>query len=280
MEFRVLGPVEALGPDGALVTGGHRQRLLLAHLLVRANHSSRARPLIDLLWDEEPPEGARNALQVSISPSGGRGRPDRDEGFGLRRARRAGELDLSRFEELVRDGRALVDADPRTRADTLREALELWRGPAFADLADERSLQGEIARLTELRSLAEEERISSDLALGHPPRGDRRAGIADHGRSLARTALGHADARALSARAAKRTRSPRTRAPGTCSPNSSGSIRPVDSNGSTRGSWPGSGLSLASGHAPVPSGREDDRRPAGGSRIGGYKILDVLGAAA
>ena len=72
MEFRVLGPVEAIGPDGPLVTGGRRQRLLLAHLLVRANQLVTTDALIDLLWDEEPPEECRNALQVSISRLAGR----------------------------------------------------------------------------------------------------------------------------------------------------------------------------------------------------------------
>ena len=50
MEFRVLGPVEAIGPDGPLATGGRRQRLLLAHLLVRANQLVTTDALIDLLW--------------------------------------------------------------------------------------------------------------------------------------------------------------------------------------------------------------------------------------
>ena len=40
----------------------------------------------------------------------------------------------------------------------------MWRGPAFADLAVEGSLAGEIARLEELRLGAIEERIAADLA--------------------------------------------------------------------------------------------------------------------
>ncbi len=167
MEFRVLGPVEVDGPDGPLTVGGRRQRLVLAHMLLRANQLVATEVLIDEIWDQEPPDGARNAIQAYISRLRhvvGDRIEGRDAGYLLRVE--PGELDLERFEELVRDGRALVDADPADAAATLKEALGIWRGPAFADLADERSLAGEIVRLTELRSLATEERISAELAMG------------------------------------------------------------------------------------------------------------------
>src|SRR5438046_1669745 len=45
-------------------------------------------------------------------------------------------------------------------------ALELWRGPPLADFTFDSFAQAEIARLTELRMAALEERIEADLALG------------------------------------------------------------------------------------------------------------------
>ena len=51
-------------------------------------------------------------------------------------------------------------------ADTLRSALELWRGPALADVAYEPFAQAEIARLEALRAAATEKRIDADLACG------------------------------------------------------------------------------------------------------------------
>jgi serine/threonine protein kinase/WD40 repeat protein len=57
--------------------------------------------------------------------------------------------------------------EPRTIVLTLDGALELWRGPALADLASEPSLAGEIARLEELRLQAIEDKIAAELDLGH-----------------------------------------------------------------------------------------------------------------
>ena len=48
----------------------------------------------------------------------------------------------------------------------LREALELWRGPALADLAFEPFAPAEIARLEEQRLVALEARVEADLARG------------------------------------------------------------------------------------------------------------------
>ncbi|MFD1545497.1 BTAD domain-containing putative transcriptional regulator [Nonomuraea guangzhouensis] len=71
-------------------------------------------------------------------------------------------VDADRFLELT--GRR--SADPHERAAQLHEALTLWRGPAYADLADEEFLRPEIARLEEARLSALEEQAEVRLALG------------------------------------------------------------------------------------------------------------------
>ena len=48
----------------------------------------------------------------------------------------------------------------------LSEALELWRGPALAEVAFEDFAQAEIRRMEELRLVAPEARIDADLQLG------------------------------------------------------------------------------------------------------------------
>ena len=51
-------------------------------------------------------------------------------------------------------------------AATLRRALALWRGPALADVRDERFAAPEIARLDDLWLACVSERVDADLACG------------------------------------------------------------------------------------------------------------------
>ena len=73
------------------------------------------------------------------------------------------DLDLHRFERLVTKARG---AEPPVAAETLREALALWRGPPLAEFAYEPWAQGAIGRLEELRLSALQDRIDVELALG------------------------------------------------------------------------------------------------------------------
>jgi DNA-binding SARP family transcriptional activator/DNA-binding beta-propeller fold protein YncE len=114
--------------------------------------------LIDELWETDPPETARTALQVHISQlrkALGRERIV-TKSPGYRAVVGPGELDLERFEQLAADG-----AD----GAALREALALWRGAPLADLGDGYA-RIERGRLDEQRLLALERRIDADLALG------------------------------------------------------------------------------------------------------------------
>ena len=48
------------------------------------------------------------------------------------------EIDLFRFERLLAEGgKALAADNPESAAGLLREALQLWRGPALAEFAPE-----------------------------------------------------------------------------------------------------------------------------------------------
>jgi DNA-binding SARP family transcriptional activator/ABC-type glycerol-3-phosphate transport system substrate-binding protein len=167
MHFRVLGPIEVSGEDGPLPLGGPKQRAVLAHLIVRANQVVSADALIDLVWNEDPPPAARSTLQGYVSHLRKAFGPDRLVGRppGYVLSLDAGELDAAQFEALIREARA-SDGGTDRAGEILREALALWRGPAFADLAAEPALSGEIARLEELRLQALEERVSADLETG------------------------------------------------------------------------------------------------------------------
>ena len=167
MQFRILGPLEVADGRGPLPLGGASQRALLALLLLHANEVVSSDRLIDELWADAPPTSGATALQVRVSQlrkALGDAAPrleTRRPGYLFRLGRE--ELDLERFSRLV--GEADVAA-PAVAAETLREALGLWRGPPLADLAYESFAQAAIRRMEELRLMAVERRIEADLALG------------------------------------------------------------------------------------------------------------------
>src|SRR4051794_28212821 len=145
-------------------------RLLLAALLLERNRPVSAERLAGVLWGEDAAHGSGAAVRVQISrlraALGASGAlVTTPAGYELRVA--AGALDADRFEALVREGRAAL-ADQRfdAAAGRLRDALELWRGPALADIGTEPFVQLEAARLEEQRLAALELRIEAGLAAG------------------------------------------------------------------------------------------------------------------
>ncbi len=167
MRFSLLGSLEAFGEDGPVPLGGPKQRIVLAHLVLGANRVVSAEHLIDALWGEELPEDPKSTLQVYVSRLRSALGPDAVEaqapGYVLRADR--DEVDALRFEDLLGAARG-NGSGARVTDEILAEALELWRGPALADLSGEPSLTGEIARLEELRLQALEEKIDARLELG------------------------------------------------------------------------------------------------------------------
>jgi DNA-binding SARP family transcriptional activator/streptogramin lyase len=168
VEFQVLGPLQVVDGGQALALGGRRQRLVLACLLARANRPVTTATLIDEVWGDDPPDAARNSLQSYVSHLRKALGADRlvnaPGGYVLEVA--PADIDAGRFEALVQQARTDAHVDPAGVVATLDAALALWRGPAFADLADERSLAGEIARLEELRLSATETKLGAALAAG------------------------------------------------------------------------------------------------------------------
>ncbi len=168
LEFRLLGPLE-VAEDGRLLSlGGPRQRLVLAHLLLAANRVLPMEDLVDRVWDEEPPYAARNTIQSYVSHLRAVLGVDRIEGRapGYVLHAEPEEVDMLRFEHLVRRARRELAIEPREAVAMLGEALALWRGSPLSDLAEAPSLAGEVARLQELRLGVVEEQLAARLALG------------------------------------------------------------------------------------------------------------------
>jgi predicted ATPase/class 3 adenylate cyclase len=169
MDFRILGPLEALDGARQIALGGRKRRAVLAVLVLHPNETLSGERLIDELWGESPPANALKTLQVHVSRLRKELPPDvlvtREHGYELHIE--PDEVDAHRFEGLLEDGRAELGAGNPDRAlDALERALALWRGSPLADLAYEPFAQAEIARLDDLRAAAIEQSIEAKLALG------------------------------------------------------------------------------------------------------------------
>ncbi|MFC5825501.1 BTAD domain-containing putative transcriptional regulator [Nonomuraea insulae] len=174
--IRVLGSFAAEVNGEAVSLGGPRQRGVLALLVAARGQVVPVDRMIEDLWRGEPPARALMSLQAYVSnlrrlleP----GRPPRTParllvsaapGYALRLPPES--VDAWRFEDLLDQAR--TDTDPRAAQARLAEALGLWRGPAFAEVADEPWAAAETARLNELRLVATELHVAAGLRIGDP----------------------------------------------------------------------------------------------------------------
>ncbi|MBB3674471.1 putative ATPase/DNA-binding SARP family transcriptional activator [Modestobacter versicolor] len=163
----LLGPVAVLGEDGQPVdVGGPRARALLARLAVEPGRVVGLDTLIEAVWDADPPAAPGNAVQALVSrlrralPAV----PLRAQAHGYLLDLPADAVDAGRFEALV--ARAREDRDPDRALALLREAEQLWRGPALADLRDLAFTGPLAARWDELRLTAAEQRLGGELERG------------------------------------------------------------------------------------------------------------------
>ncbi|MEJ3651659.1 BTAD domain-containing putative transcriptional regulator [Actinomycetes bacterium KLBMP 9759] len=170
MQFGVLGPLAVTTDAGEpVVVPGAKVRVLLAALLANRNQVVSAARLIDDIWGDDPPADAGAALQVRVSQ--------------LRKALNDAEPGARALVESRQPGYVLrtdpdgldtanVDADRFARlaasgdADQLAAALRLWRGAAYADVADEEFVRAEVQRLTGQRLAVHERLAQARLARG------------------------------------------------------------------------------------------------------------------
>ncbi|GGU14609.1 BTAD domain-containing putative transcriptional regulator [Streptomyces daghestanicus] len=172
--FGVLGPVTA-GRDGVpLALKGPRHRAVLARLVLARRRVVPVSRLVADLW-EVPPPRALGAVRTFVGDLRRALEPDRPPraparllvtegpGYALRPA--ADAVDAWRFEEAVEAAGRLPAAQAPGR---LAVALGQWRGPAYAEFAEEEWTRGERARLTELRLRAVERRAELLVELDRP----------------------------------------------------------------------------------------------------------------
>lgn len=171
VDIAVLGPLRVTGGGGPVEIRGAKERVLLAVLVAHAPRAVPVGSLVEALWPDEPPRTAAKSLQTYVLRLRNAIEPDRSgsptllvtEGAGYRLALTPDHTDAGRFERLVA---AAAQAPPAERAPMLREALDLWRGRAYADLDSAPALAAEATRLEQLRLGALEERFAAELELG------------------------------------------------------------------------------------------------------------------
>jgi predicted ATPase len=175
VQFRILGPLEVAADDGVPVAvGGPKPRALLAALLLHAGAVVPTDRLADAVWGDVPPPNAAVALRAYVSrlravlpPVAGAPRLRyRAPGYELVLAQ--DELDAAEFSQLIAEAREHAAARDHGRALSLLDtALSLWRGDVLAEF-DIAALgaEGDVARLTDLRLVALEERAEAMLGLG------------------------------------------------------------------------------------------------------------------
>jgi DNA-binding SARP family transcriptional activator len=173
MRFEVLGPLRVHADDREVAVRAGRDRVLLAMLLLHANHTVPVEQLVDALWSDEPPRSARNQIQTSVSQLRKRlaaaGIPEgviATDPAGYRMSVDRWQVDVHRFRTLIGEARADVTAGRHIEArDRYRAALTLWHGAALAGIENE-EVRRAAAAIEEEHLQAMEECVEVDLALG------------------------------------------------------------------------------------------------------------------
>ncbi|MFB8777908.1 AfsR/SARP family transcriptional regulator [Streptomyces broussonetiae] len=187
MQIDVLGILDVRVNGVSVAPTAPKPRQVLAFLALHADQVVPVAALIDELWAGRPPRSARTTLQtyvlqlrdlITVALAG----QEPTEGEAPTRSAKdvlvtapggyllvsgEGTSDVREFERLAGQGYRAMDAgDFPGAAGLLRQALDLWSGPAFADVQTGARLEMEARRLEESRLCALDQRIEADLRLG------------------------------------------------------------------------------------------------------------------
>ena len=173
MEFRVLGPLEVVHTGSPSAPPGVKERTILARLLLEPARVVPTDALIEAAWPETDPETAARSLAVRLAnlraflePGRAPGAPSTllvRDGAGYRLAADLDQIDSVRLERLVADA---ATQPPAAALGAYEQALALWRGAPFGDVAYADFAQAEIRRLEDLRARAAEGRARALVELG------------------------------------------------------------------------------------------------------------------
>ncbi|MGW2960997.1 AfsR/SARP family transcriptional regulator [Streptomyces sp. NPDC001220] len=186
MDIGLLGALNVRENGVSIAPTAPKPRQVLALLALRADQVVPVPTLVEELWAGAPPRSARTTLQtyvlqlrehIATALRQGAGPEDADAPCakdvlttlpgGYLLASGGGGSDVHEFERLRELGcRAMDDENFASASRTLRQALDLWTGPPFADVHTGAHLAMEARRLEESRLCALDQRIEADLRLG------------------------------------------------------------------------------------------------------------------
>lgn len=177
LELRVLGPVEAVVDGRVVDLGPPKQRALLALLVSRVGRPVVVDVLLEALWAGAQPPVAVASLRAYVANLRRVLEPDRpprapatvlrthDGGYVLES--RGTDVDAHRFSGHATAGReAWGEGDPERALSEFEAGLALWRGEAYAEVADSGWVAPEVARLKELRLSVIEGRCAALIEVG------------------------------------------------------------------------------------------------------------------
>jgi DNA-binding SARP family transcriptional activator len=171
MRIQLLGPLHIDGRNGSAVVPAAKQRLLMAALALRTGHVVSFEALADAAWGDDVPRAARVTvrnymlrLRRALGDDGPR-IVTRDPGYLLDVA--DGDVDALAFDRQCEAGAGLARSEQWDEAaETLREALRMWRGTPLADVPSGPLRDHWVGYLEQVRLRALRQRIRADLQVG------------------------------------------------------------------------------------------------------------------
>ncbi|MEV4319168.1 AfsR/SARP family transcriptional regulator [Actinocrispum sp. NPDC049592] len=178
VQIEVLGSLTAMADGVSFVPSASKPRQLLAMLAVNAGKVVTVTEIMAEIWGEMLPRSASHALHTYLSSlrraldeaMPGQERASRDilvtEHAGYALNIDPSCVDANRYHEQSNAGRWAADrGDYAVAAESLRTALEMWRGPALNDVTTGSHLEIEVLRLEETRLADLELCIDAELHL-------------------------------------------------------------------------------------------------------------------
>ncbi|WP_326950861.1 MULTISPECIES: AfsR/SARP family transcriptional regulator [unclassified Amycolatopsis] len=178
LELSLLGPLRVESPRGEVRTTSTKIRQVLALLALESPSAVGIDRIIHELWPQRPPKSAVGTIQTYVYHL--RKQLAEHVGCGTKVLATVTNgyllsvdpdaIDARRFEQVVREGRVVLDAGHAAEASRkMEEALAMWHGAALADVRQGPSLDAEAVRLEGLREAALELRVQADLEQEHLP---------------------------------------------------------------------------------------------------------------